>query len=160
MCERKAVFDELRNKLSEISSLHRFLLSIKETIIMRIKLHTNRNLPLTVMIYVDDPMMDCCCCFCFCFNVAYRKRTIEPITLCEDKLKPSSQTHRIARQLICILNSEIINTHRQIISIFINDSIRVSRLHVSNGNENESKRNDGGTRIKQRFTSNSNNNTQ
>lgn len=27
--ERKAIFDELRNKLSEINSLHRFLLSIK-----------------------------------------------------------------------------------------------------------------------------------
>lgn len=33
----KQFFDELRNKLSEINSLHRFLLSIKENIIMRIK---------------------------------------------------------------------------------------------------------------------------
>lgn len=41
--ERKAIFDELRNKLSEINSLHRFLLSIKEKYIMRIKLQQEKK---------------------------------------------------------------------------------------------------------------------
>lgn len=74
------------------------------------------------MMYVDDPiMMDCC-------SMLYRMRIIEPIIIYEED-KLSSQTHQIARQLICILNSERRERKNKSFPFSSMISFGLSRLH-------------------------------